>query len=185
MFRAGTIISSGYSRNSGLLHPADIRPAGSHHYLSSPIHLPPDHRHRRDAEAARVNIRPADQPIRPPRLPISAEPILGAASSSAPFRSCAMRARERAEEATVVMEVHNRATEATNKPMMANKERGRRRRWSIRLTGLRRVPVPPKQVSSGLRYARTSPADDRPLRLNASSALARARMAHDRKSTYC
>ena len=83
------------------------------------------------------------------------------------------------------MEVHNRATEATNKPIMANKERGRRRRWSIWLTGLRRVPVPPKQVSSGLRYARASPADDRPLRLNASSALARARMAHDRKSTYC
>ena len=55
-----------------------------------------------------------------------------------------MRARERAEEAIVVMEVHNRATEATNKPMMANKERGRRRRWSIWLTGLRRVPVPPE-----------------------------------------
>src|SRR5215471_21171449 len=57
---AGTIISSGYSRNSGLSRPADIRPAGSHHHLSPPIHRPPKHRHRRDAEAARVNIRPAD-----------------------------------------------------------------------------------------------------------------------------
>jgi len=100
-------------------------PASRQSPLSELADPPPaEHRHRRDAEAARVNIRPADQPIRPPRLPISAEPILGAASSSAPFRSCAMRARERAEEATVVMEVHNRATEATNKPMMANKERG-------------------------------------------------------------
>ena len=57
LFRAGTIISSGCSRNSALSRPADIRPAGSHRHLSPPIHRPPKDRHRRDAEAARVNIR--------------------------------------------------------------------------------------------------------------------------------
>jgi hypothetical protein len=84
--QTGTIISSGCSRNSGLSCPADIRPAGSHHHLSPPIHRPPKHRHRRDAEAARVNIRARlILPIRHPRLPISAGPILGAAPPSRPW----------------------------------------------------------------------------------------------------
>ena len=83
------------------------------------------------------------------------------------------------------MEVHNRAAEATNKPMMANKERGSVDAGQSGLLASAGFQFPPTQVSSGLRYARTSPADDRPLRLNASSALARARMPHDRKSTYC
>jgi hypothetical protein len=64
-------------------HPAT---AGSHHHLSPPIHRPPKHRHRRDAEAARVNIRARlILPIRHPRLPISAGPILGAAPPSRPW----------------------------------------------------------------------------------------------------
>jgi hypothetical protein len=57
LFRAGTIISSGYSRNSRLSRPAGIRPAGSHRHLSPPI---PRKHHRRDAGAGHVNICPAD-----------------------------------------------------------------------------------------------------------------------------
>jgi hypothetical protein len=84
--QTGTIISSGCSRNSGLSRPADIRRAGSHHHLSPPIHRPPKHRHRRDAEAARVNIRARlILTIRHPRLPISAGPMHGAASPSRPW----------------------------------------------------------------------------------------------------
>lgn len=73
-------------RNSGLSRPVDIQSAGSRHLLSPLIHRPLKHRHRRDAEAARGNIRARlILPIRYPRLPIKAGPMLGAAPPSHPF----------------------------------------------------------------------------------------------------
>src|SRR6516164_9794934 len=75
--------------------PGRHRPAGSHRHLSPPIHRPPKDRHRRDAEAARVNIRAwLILPIRHPRLPISAGPMLGAAPPSLPVESVAMLREE-------------------------------------------------------------------------------------------